>query len=339
MKSSLKDAWSHSLKIGSAVNRMLLENEEADKILKKHFSTLTAENSMKFGPIHGKENVWDWDETDFIANYARNNGLSMRGHVIVWHNQNPQWLFLDGNEPVSKSKLLKRLEDHIFTLAKRYDDIVYAWDVVNEAIDVDKGDENNFRLTDWYKICGKEIYEFAFKRIREVCPNAKLFYNDYNNESGAKLEASLKFLSSLLDSGTPIDGIGIQGHWYYNFPDQKTLCKAVERYSALGLEVEFTEVDVSIYEWSEARDKSEFFVDKPEDRMEEQARRFMEIFSVAADYPSVKGITTWGVADDNTWLDFFPVHGRKNWPLLFDENYREKKIVNELIKLGIERKK
>jgi len=337
MNEGLKDAWSKSFLVGAEVNRDVLPFKEADEVLRKHFSSITAGNAMKFVRIQPEENKWDWQEADLIANYARKNKLALRGHTIVWHNQAPDWLFLDGNETVSKNKLFKRLEDHIAKITERYNDAVYSWDVVNEAIDVDKGDENNFRLSKWYEICGKEVFEFAFKLMRQACPKAKLFYNDYNNESGAKLEASLRYLSSLLDAGVPIDGIGIQGHWYFNFPDQKTLRNALKKYSALGLNIELTEVDVSLYKWDEAREKSEFFTARPEKRILEQAKRYMEIFKIAADFPAVKNITMWGIADSYTWLDHFPVAGRKNWPLLFDEQFKEKPVVDKLIKAGFKK--
>ncbi|MCL2800250.1 MAG: endo-1,4-beta-xylanase [Treponema sp.] len=335
MNKGLKDVWGRSFKVGAAVCKETLAYKETDDIIKKHFSSLSIENAMKFGPIHPSEGKYNWEECDLIADYARKNKLDMRGHTFVWHNQNPDWLFLDGNEEVSKNTLYKRLESHIENVVKRYGDIVYSWDVLNEVIDTDKGDENGFRISKWYKICGRDVYEFALKKMREACPNAKLCYNDYNNESGSKMEASLRFLSSLLDSGIPIDCIGIQGHWYYNFPDEKVLRNAIERYSSLGIDIEFTEVDISVYEWSEAREVKDFFKSKPLDRIEEQQKRYYELFTIASEYPAVKNITTWGVADNYTWLDYFPVKDRKNWPLLFDENNIEKTAVTKLLNASV----
>jgi len=334
METGLKDVWKN-FKVGAAINCQILEDKKADNLLRQHFSSLSIENSMKFGLIHPKENLYDWKETDHIINYARKNAFNMRGHTIIWHNQNPSWLFIDEEKEVSKTKLFKRLEDHIIALTQRYNDIVTTWDVLNEAIDTEKGDENGMRLSEWYKICGKEVYEFAFKLMRELSPNAKLFFNDYNNETGQKMEATLRFLSSMLDAGIPIDGVGMQGHWYFNYPDEKTLRNAIERYSALGLEIEFTEVDISIYEWEEATNKTSFFKAKPEDRMIEQGKRYYELFTIASEYPCVKNITTWGLADNYSWLDYFPVEGRKNWPLLFDENYNAKPVVSKLIEEGL----
>jgi endo-1,4-beta-xylanase len=333
MNKSIKNAW-NNLKVGAAVNRAILEQSESDSLVKRHFNSITADNAMKLGIIHPKEDVWNWDECDFLADYAKRNSLFMRGHTMIWHNQCAQWLFQDGNETVSKNKLFQRLEEHIFAVTARYNDIIYSWDVVNEAIDTDKGDENGFRLSSWYKTGGKEVFEFAFRKMREAAPKAKLFYNDYNNESGKKMETTLSYLSSLLDAGVPVDGVGIQGHWYYNFPDEDTLHNALKKYSALGLEIEITEMDISLYQWDEAKEKADFFTSPPDDRMIMQGKRFLEIFKTASEYPAVKNITTWGVADNNTWLDNFPVTGRKNWPLLFDTQCKEKEVVQAIIDLG-----
>jgi len=337
MNKSLKDAWSKSFKIGAAISRKVLEIQENADIIRKHFSSITCGNAMKISCIHPKEDFYFWDEADFITSFAKREGLAMRGHTFVWHNQTSDWIFLDGNEEVSKTKLFKRLEDHIYSVTRRYNEFVYAWDVINEAIDVEKGDEYGFRLSKWYKIGGKEIYDFAFKTMREASPNAKLFYNDYNNERDAKLDTNVRYLSSLLDRGIPVDGIGIQGHWYYDYPDEKILRNALERYSALGIEIELTEVDVSVYHWVEANDRKDFFTSRPEDRIVKQEKVFLDIFTTACDYPAVKNITTWGIADKHTWLDHFPVAGRKNWPLLFDEQYNEKPVVEKLIEEGYKR--
>ncbi|MDR2701854.1 MAG: endo-1,4-beta-xylanase [Spirochaetaceae bacterium] len=336
MNCGLKDAWKHTFRVGTAVGGAVLEHKEADEIITRHFSSITPENTLKFGPIHPEENRWDWKEMDSIAGYARQKGVVLRGHTLVWHNQTPSWLFRSGSgdEPVSKNQLFKRLEDHIAALTERYNDVVYAWDVLNEVIDVEKGD-NGFRLSSWYKIGGREIYEFAFKCMRQASPTAKLFYNDYNIEEGEKMEATVRFLSELLDSGIPVQGVGIQGHWYYNFPPEETLRTSIERYSALGLDVEFTEVDISAYEFNDRRDKADYYTSIPEQILRQQAQRYKELFLIAANYPAVKNITIWGIADNHTWLDNFPVAGRKNWPLLFDETYQAKEVVSTLIETGL----
>jgi endo-1,4-beta-xylanase len=332
----LKDAWKQVFRVGAAVNSRVLRHIQAHEIIACHFSSLTPENAMKFGEIHPEEHRWNWEEADAIADFARQQGIPLRGHTIIWHNQTPVWLFQKaaGTGSVSKKELFRRLETHILALTERYNDVVYAWDVLNEIIDVEKGTEEGFRLSDWYAIGGREIYEFAFKTMRQASPQARLFYNDYNIESGKKFETTRRFLSDLLDIGIPINGIGIQGHWHYNYPDTLTLRTALEGYTALGLEIALTEVDISVYAPNECTEIRDFFSEMPEDRMHQQAERYKDIFRIAADYPAVKNITTWGIADNHTWLDDFPVPGRKNWPLLFDTHYRYKEALLSLLEMG-----
>jgi endo-1,4-beta-xylanase len=331
----LKDAWQHAFRVGAAVSGAVLCQRQARKIIDRHFSSLTPENAMKFGVIHPEEDRWNWEEADRIADFARRMEIPLRGHTIIWHNQNPEWLFRDRDGGVSKNRLFRRLEDHIAAITGRYNNAVYAWDVLNEVIDVEKGSEDGFRQSEWYKTGGREIYEFAFKTMGGASPGARLFYNDYNNEQGKKLETTIRFLAELLDKGLPLHGVGIQGHWNYKYPDTLTLRDAIERYAALGLEIELTEVDISVYAPDEGAEAKSFYAKMPEDRARQQAERYRDIFRIAADYPAVKNITTWGIADNHTWLDNFPVPGRKNWPLLFDTKYRYKGVVPCLVETGL----
>jgi len=134
----LKDYYKDYFLMGVAVSPQALKGPEAALIL-KHFGSMTCENVMKMGPIHPKETEYNWGPADEVVNFAQANGLKMRGHTLCWHNQTPPWLFKDaaGNE-VSKEVLLNRLKEHITAVVSRYKGKVYAWDVVNEAIDDDR---------------------------------------------------------------------------------------------------------------------------------------------------------------------------------------------------------
>lgn len=331
-ESGLKDAWGHAFKVGAAVSPEVIAIPRSQELIKTHFSSLTAENAMKMAVIQPEEDQWNWTMADSIANQARQWNIPMRGHTFLWHQQTPEWLFNDNGSIVSASKLESRLEDYILKMTERYGDIVYAWDVLNEVIDEEKGTPQGFRKSKWFEIAGPEIYLKAFQMAREAAPKARLFYNDYNIESGEKLNVTLRFLSDLLEKGAPIQGVGIQGHWNFEYPDDHILRNAIEKFSALGLEIELTEVDISLYRTAE---KEPLFTTPPEERLLRQLKRYKNIFRIASDYPSVKNITTWGIADNHTWLDNFPVRNRKNWPLLFDEENQEKGIVPVLIDTGL----
>jgi endo-1,4-beta-xylanase len=340
MSIGLKDAWKDRLKIGAAVSRRTLGDPAAERIVAEHFSSLTCENAMKFGPLHPEANRWEWEEADFVATYARRHGIPLRGHTMVWHNQTPDWLFRAGPaEPVgsvAKSTLYDRLEKHIEAVTARYNDVVYAWDVLNEIIEVDQENDRGFRITEWYKICGEEVYGLAYKLMRQASPGKKLFYNDYNNEAGKKMAANISFVRGLLDAGVPLDGVGVQAHWRWNYPDVETIRACFKAYAELGLEIEITELDISAYGPDERVKPEQHFKEMPAERLAALNERYRDIFRVAAEFPAVKNITTWGVADNYTWLDTFPrlAGARKNWPLLFDVTGRPKAAVADIIALG-----
>jgi endo-1,4-beta-xylanase len=209
----------------------------------------------------------------------------------------------------------------------RYKGKVYAWDVVNEAID--DNDANFYRATDWYKICGGEYIAKAFQWAHEADPDAKLFYNDYSTESPGKRDKVYLLLKQLLDAGVPVHGIGLQ-HWNINYPGENELRDAIEKYSSLGIKVQVTELDVSVYTTDVPGVSDGVFT--PE-REQKQIEKYKMIFRVFREYKNViSGITFWNVSDKSSWLDNFPVKGRKNFPLLFDQNLKPKKAFLEVVK-------
>jgi endo-1,4-beta-xylanase len=323
----LKDYYLKYFPVGVAVAPSSLEGAGSELIL-KHFASLTAENVMKPGPIHPAEDRYFWDNADRIVNYAQENNLLVRGHTLVWHQQTPAWMFKDANgNTVSKEVLLARLKDHITQVVTRYKGKVYAWDVVNEAID--DNDSKFLRETEWYKICGEEYIAKAFRWAHEADPGAQLFYNDYNTESPGKRDKVYRLLKQLKDAGVPVHGVGLQGHWNINNPSEKDLRDALDKYSTLGLKIQVTELDVSVYTSAEKDPADNKFT---AEREQKQLEKYKMIFSVFRDYKNVvTGVTFWNVSDKSSWLDNFPVRGRKNYPLLFDQNLQPKKAYFEVI--------
>ena len=130
-----KDTYKDYFTVGVALNIRNVASPEQMAVVKKNFNSVTAENAMKPGEIHPKEGVWNFAGADSIANWCRANGVKMRGHCLAWHSQFANWMFTDKKgKPVSKEVFYERLRDHIHTVVNRYKDIVYAWDVLNEAI-------------------------------------------------------------------------------------------------------------------------------------------------------------------------------------------------------------
>jgi endo-1,4-beta-xylanase len=193
--------------------------------------------------------------------------------------------------------------------------------VVNEAIDDD--DSKFLRETEWYKICGEEYITKAFQWAHEADPAALLFYNDYNTESPVKRDKVYRLLKTLLESGVPVHGVGLQGHWNINYPSEKDLRDAIEKFASLGLKIQITELDVSVYSSNETDPSDNVFT---AEREKKQIEKYEMIFRVFRDYRHIiTGVTFWNVSDKSSWLDNFPVKGRKNYPLLFDQNLKPKK--------------
>lgn len=327
----LKVYYSDFFPVGASVGPSNLTGDESI-LLKKEFNSITAENAMKPGPIHPSENTYFWTDADKIVDFAVANGMKVRGHTLCWHQQTSAWMFLDASGgTVTKDVLLQRLKDHIKTVVSRYKGKVYAWDVVNEAID----DDNSkiYRESSWYNICGEEYIAKAFQWAHEADPDALLFYNDYNTESASKRDKIFNMLKKLLDAGIPVHGIGLQGHWSIYWPLETDILSSISKFSSLGIKVQITELDVSVYSSS-----ANFSVRTPGDdaftsEMEQKQINFYK--TIFRDFRTnknvINGVTFWNISDRHSWLDNFPVANRKNYPLLFDKDLKPKKAYWEVV--------
>ncbi len=272
--------------------------------------------------------VFNWAPADQIADFARANNLKMRGHTLVWHSQTPAEFFTDdkGNQ-LTKEQLYARLKVYMTAVMNRYKDVVFCWDVVNEAVSDNEG-EIYRTASPWYKICGKDYLATAFRIARSVNPDVKLIYNDYNIVNPAKLERAYTMIKELVDAGAPIDGIGLQAHWS-NDITAEMLQNAIDRFSALGLEIQVTEFDVTTYtsfHGDGARNQvkeTQPYSKEVEDRLADSYKRFFEVLHKNAD--KVTSVTFWGLDDGRTWLNGFPVRGRTDYPMLFDREQKPKK--------------
>jgi len=323
----LKDYYKKYFPVGVAVSPHDLKDSAEVKLILNQFNSLTPENAMKMGPIHPLENRYNWKDADAIVDFAQAHGLRVRGHNLCWHEQTPAWIFKDqAGNLVNKQVLLKRLKDHITTVVKRYKGKIYAWDVVNEAVDDDS--TKFLRNSLWYQICGEEFIAKAFEYAHEADPKAVLFYNDYNTERPEKRERVYRLLKKLVDKGVPVNAVGLQAHWSVYEPDQQDLVATIKKFSSLGLKVQITELDVSVYPWEKNRRilrQGETGAYTP-DLEKKQEAKYAEIFKIFRKYRNViTGVTFWNISDRHTWLDDYPVAGRKNYPLLFDQNFEPKK--------------
>ena len=329
----LKDAYKDYFTIGVAVNKHNIAQPEQIALIKREFNSVTAENDMKPVSVHPKEGVWNWGAADSIANFCRQNGIKLRGHCLVWHSQFSDWMFTDkkGKE-VKKEVFYQRLREHIHTVVNRYKDIVYAWDVVNEAMNDNNmmrfrpGQEPSpYRQSRLFKLCGDEFIAKAFEYAHEADPNALLFYNDYNAAAPKKCERIYNMVKKMQDAGVPITGIGMQGHYNIYGPSEKDVDAALTKYSQLVKHIHITELDIRTNE--EMGGQLQFSrgqaVAQPAYIAALQEDQYARVFRVLRKHKDViDNVTFWNLSDRDSWL------GVNNHPLLFDANYKAKKVYN-----------
>jgi endo-1,4-beta-xylanase len=310
------------LPVGAAVSRTDTVGVHSE-LLARHFDQVTPGNAMKWDATEPTEGRFTFGEADTIVDFATANGLRVRGHTLVWHNQTPAWVFQDAagdpltSSPADKALLLSRLENHIRAVAGHFGDRLYAWDVVNEVIDENQPD--GLRRSPWFQIAGLDYIRTAFRVAREVAPNATLFINDFNTQVPAKRDALFRLVKQLKAEGVPVDGIGQQMHINVAGPDVTDMERAIDLFATLGVTQEITELDVSVYT---------NFVDSmtsvPADLLALQGYRYRDVFDVLRRERShVSAVTVWGLGDDETWLRGFPFP-RLDDPLLFDDRLQAK---------------
>lgn len=325
---SLKDAYDGYFTVGVAVNQRNVSDSTQIELIKKEFNSITAENDMKPGELHPAEGVWNWERGDKIADFCRKNGIKLRGHCLVWHSQFCDWMFNDKNgKPVSKEVFYSRLRDHIHQVVNRYKDVVYAWDVVNEAMsDAGRGwrghEPNPYRESKLYKLCGDEFIAKAFEYAHEADPDAILFYNDYNAATPIKRDRIYNMVKKMQDAGVPITGIGMQGHYNIYGPSEEDVDSALTKYSELVDHIHITELDIRCNEEMGgqlrfSRGENNAIPPYIATLHEDQFARIFRVFRKHKDV--IDNVTMWNLSDADSWL------GVNNHPLLFDENLKPKK--------------
>jgi endo-1,4-beta-xylanase len=309
--------------MGVAIPSSFVDNQARVNLIKRHFNSVTADNDMKWSSLQPTEGTFNFTNADKIVAFAQANNMKVRGHCLCWHNQVPAWIFLDGGADASKDLVLQRLRTHITTVVNHFKGKVYAWDVVNEAID---DGSSVYRASKWYTICGEDYIFEAFKAARAADPDAKLFYNDYTAIDPTKRDKIYDLLVKLKAQNL-VDGMGLQGHWNISYPATSLINDAFTKYASLGVELQITEMDVSVYT-SNSSPESAYTNNLALLQTEAYSRYFTAFRNFKNE---VTGVTFWGLADDYTWLDNFPVAGRKNYPLLFDVNLDPKPAYFEII--------
>jgi len=328
---SLKEVYKDLFSMGVAVTAAEIPPDRQE-LIKQQFNSLTPGNELKpdsvldyatciSDPRYDDNPAVNFKKAEPILEFAKEANIPVRGHTLVWHSQTPRWFFAEGysrdeNAPlVSKELMLKRMENYIRQVLEytqtNYPGLIYAWDVVNEAVNPDGGDENGLRTADslWYQVIGPEYIEKAFEYARKYAgPGVKLFYNDYNTEEKGKLRYIKNLVKGLKEKGL-IDGIGLQCHFTMDNPSLIDVDTSIREYGELGLEIHITELDMGL----KVNTEEEFL---------RQAKRYKRLFLIIKDIAESKAanitnVTFWGLSDDISWLN---KPGEPNYPLLFD-NY------------------
>ena len=232
---------------------------------------------------------------------------------------------------VSKEKLFQNMKHHITAIVERYKDVIYAWDVVNEAIS-DGGWQGGrrgmgehpspYRNSPLYQIAGDEFIKKAFIYAREADPNVLLFYNDYNAADPGKRDRIYNMVKSMKEEGVPIDGIGMQGHYNVYGPSMEDVDTALTKYSTIVKHIHITELDIRAnQEMGGQLNFSRDGGDISQVVKTLQEDQYARLFKVLLKHKDVvDNVTFWNLSDRDSWL------GARNYPLPYDENYKAKRV-------------
>ena len=318
---TLKEAYADYFRIGVAVNLRNVGNPAQMQLICNNFNSITAENVMKPELTEPREGEFDWTGADSIANFCRQNGIKLRGHCLMWHAQIGRWVYEDSEgKLLSRDEFFRRMKSHIQAVVGRYKDVVYCWDVVNEAITDDRTAADPYRQSPMYKIAGDEFIAQAFRYAREADPDALLFYNDYNETDPVKSRRIAEMVERMKADGVPIDGIGMQAHYNIYYPREEAIDSAITLFSKVVDHIHVTELDIRLNEEMggglDFSKGSQAVTDSLRQHLADQYARVFRALRRHSDV--VECVTFWNLSDRDSWL------GEGNYPLPFDRDYRPK---------------
>lgn len=336
---------------GGSYSTFAIHSEEFLAVLEKHFGSTTATNLMKpsyfLNQSASKKNyaagnpepAVDFSKIEETLEWCMDSGVKMRGHTLVWHNQTPDWFFRDGytsdGEYVDRETMIVRLDSYIGQVMtycqENYPGVVYCWDVVNEAVDPEKGDattnfycrkESGSGENKWYLTIGPDYVEQAFRSARKYADeDVKLFYNDYSVVDAKKRQYIYNLCKDLADQGL-IDGIGLQGYWGTGWPSLSTIESTIRKLSELGVEIQLTELTI------EAEPVNEI-------GYAAQAKRYADIFKLlqrldteGGGPANITAVTMFGLMDGYMYNQ-----NDTNTSRWFDKNLQPKPVVEAVMEV------
>jgi endo-1,4-beta-xylanase len=348
---SLREAAQASgMLIGTAVRPAQLSEVAYASTLAREFNMLEPEDVLKWEVVHPEGEFFDFSQGDQIVDFAVRHGMKVRGHTLVWHQQNPKWL-TEGKYASSELALI--LEKHIKAVVGHYRGKIFAWDVVNEAFD--ELQPGKLRSTIWRDqpgigLAGNEVassheprawsaparsklearspkrsysyIERCFRWTHEADPQALLFYNEAGAEVvNPKSDAIYAMVRDFRQRGVPIDGVGLQMHIEKLRADVASVSANIKRFTALGVQVHITEMDVALPVDANGSPR-------PDD-LQRQADIYREVATACLSHPGCTAIQTWGFTDKYSWIGW---HSKKTQgaALPFDRNYGAKPAYDAL---------
>lgn len=340
---SLKEVFKNDFAIGTALSAYQIEGHDPGSamLVPKQFNAVTPENIMKAEVIHPEWDRYDFDMSDKLVAYAHKNKIAVNAHTLIWHSQLPP--FVRRMKNADSVRLF--MTNHINTVAGRYNGKVYSWDVVNEALNED----GTLRKSVFLQYLGDNYIVEAFRLAQKASPNTKLYYNDYNIEQPKKRAGAIAIIKKIQAAGVKIDGVGIQGHWNINNLPMADIENSIKEFAALGIEVMFTELDLSVLPspWSPGNNTADvnqsiaysermnpYTSGLPDSVQQKLAQSYTSLFQLFLQYKKdISRITFWGVNDGQSWLNGFPIRGRTDYALLFDRKFAPKPAFYSVVDL------
>jgi endo-1,4-beta-xylanase len=257
---------------GAAVGTSKFSDSTYMSVLNREFNSLVAENEMKWDATEPQRGVFNYSGGDRIVSHARSRGMSVRGHTLLWHAQQPGWA-----QGLSGGDLRNAAMNHVTQVATHFRGQIHSWDVVNEAF-ADGGSggrrDSNLQRT------GNDWIEAAFRAARAADPGAKLCYNDYNTDGvNPKSTGILNMVRDFKNRGVPIDCVGFQSHLGTSISGDYQA--NLQRFADLGVDVQITELDVT--------------------QGANQANTYATVTRACLAVSRCNGVTVWGVRDCDSW--------------------------------------
>ena len=322
---SIYKTLSEFFPVGAEIDTTDLSGPHA-QLLKMHFDSIVSGNDMKWSSVEATKGTYTYGNADSEVGLAVCNNMKIRGHNLVWATgaQTPAYATGDGtNTTTNQAVVTANIQEHIQSEVQHFGTNVYVWDVVNEPLDPTQPD--CLAHGPFYKVLGKSYIDIALQAARQYAPaGTKLFINDYSTTDPNRLACPVQVVGDLRSRGIPLDGVGHEMHNAINYPSTEAMVEAIETVARrfLGIEQQITEMDMSVYNAGDTT--SNYGMNIPPSVLAEQGWLYKQYFEALRRLRGkLSAVTFWGMADDDTWLDGFPV-ARTDYPLPFNMGLQAK---------------